>query len=137
MLLDLRSVLGPLHGIARYSLELARRLPVLAPGWNFVGLTDPEGIPSDLGDLAPRIPLVKAPARFLSMLEQPALLAVLVSDDHQQVGWVHVQHREDLAATQGLDPPSDQLVDAFLRGMDGHWSPFRATASVCPMIVRA
>jgi glycosyltransferase involved in cell wall biosynthesis len=78
VLLDLRSVLGPLHGIARYSLELARRLPLLAPGWTFVGLTDPDGIPSDLGDLAPRIPLVKAPARFLSMLEQPALLSVLV-----------------------------------------------------------
>lgn len=80
MLLDLRSVLGPLHGIARYSLELARRLPALAPGWTFVGLTDPDGLPADLGDLSPRIPLVKAPARFLSMLEQPALLTTLVRE---------------------------------------------------------
>ena len=70
--------MGPLHGIARYSLELARRLPALAPGWQFVGLTDPDGLPPDLGELAPRIPLVKAGARFLSLLEQPALLTVLV-----------------------------------------------------------
>jgi glycosyltransferase involved in cell wall biosynthesis len=80
VLLDLRSVLGPLHGIARYSLELARLLPALAPGWQFYGLTDPQGLPADLGELAPRIPLVKAPTRFLSMLEQPGLLTVLVKE---------------------------------------------------------
>jgi glycosyltransferase involved in cell wall biosynthesis len=83
VLLDLRSVLGPLHGIARYSLELARRLPALEPGWTFVGLIDPDGLPPDLGELAPRIPLVKAPARFLSMLEQPGLLTVLVRERPQ------------------------------------------------------
>lgn len=83
MLLDLRSVMGPLHGIARYSLELARRLPQLAPGWQFFGLTGPDGLPTDLGELAPRIPLVKCPSRFLSMLEQPALLSALVRERPQ------------------------------------------------------
>lgn len=73
VLLDLRMVRGPLHGIARYALELARRLPPLEPGWQFVGLTAPEGVPDDLGPLAPRIPLVKASSPFLSPIEQATL----------------------------------------------------------------
>lgn len=77
VLLDLRMVRGHLHGIARYALELARRLPALEPGWHFSGLTGPEGVPEDLGDLAPRIPLVRATAEFLSPFEQPTLLADL------------------------------------------------------------
>lgn len=71
-------VRGPLHGIARYALELARRLPALEPKWQFIGLTAPAGIPDDLGELSPRIPLVKASAAFLSPLEQPTLLADLL-----------------------------------------------------------
>lgn len=78
VLLDLRMVRGHLHGIARYALELARRLPALEPGWQFIGLTAPEGVPDDLGELAPRIPLVKSGAEFLSVFEQGALLADLV-----------------------------------------------------------
>lgn len=70
-------VRGPLHGIARYALELTRRLPQLEPGWQFLGLTGPDGLPDDLGDLAPRIPLVRCGAGFLSPLEQPALAACL------------------------------------------------------------
>ncbi len=72
-------VRGPLHGIARYALELCRHLPRLEPGWQFVGLTGPDGIPEDLGALAPRIPLVRCSAEFLSPFEQPALAASLVS----------------------------------------------------------
>lgn len=71
-------VRGALHGIARYALELARRLPVLEPGWQFVGLTGPEGLPEDLGDLHPRIPLERCLADFLAPTEQPALLASLL-----------------------------------------------------------
>ncbi|MFZ5440991.1 MAG: glycosyltransferase family 4 protein [Myxococcota bacterium] len=78
VLIDLRMVRGHLHGIARYALELARRLPQLEPGWQFVGLTAPAGVPDDLGALAPRIPLVRAKAEFLSPLEQPALLTDLL-----------------------------------------------------------
>jgi glycosyltransferase involved in cell wall biosynthesis len=70
-------VRGALHGIARYSLELARRLPALEPGWQIIGLTGPDGVPDDLGDLQPRIPLEKCLAPFLSAFEQPALLATL------------------------------------------------------------
>ncbi|MCA3015864.1 MAG: glycosyltransferase family 4 protein [Myxococcaceae bacterium] len=70
-------VRGPLHGIARYALELARRIPPLEPGWQFVGLTGPSGVPGDLGELAPRIPLVKCSADFLAPAEQPALAAAL------------------------------------------------------------
>ena len=71
-------VRGHLHGIARYALELARRLPALEPGWQFVGLTAPDGVPDDLGELSPRIPLVKATSDFLSVMEQPTLLADLI-----------------------------------------------------------
>jgi glycosyltransferase involved in cell wall biosynthesis len=77
VLIDLRMVRGRLHGIARYALELARRLPSLQPSWEFVGLAGPHGIPGDLGDLQPQIPLLSCAADFLSPLEQPALLASL------------------------------------------------------------
>lgn len=76
-MIDLRMVRGRLHGIARYALELARRLPALQPSWTFLGLVGPDGLPSDLGELAPRIPLIQCAAGFLSPLEQPALLASL------------------------------------------------------------
>lgn len=78
VVIDLRMVRGPLHGIARYALELARRIPPLEPGWQFVGLTGPQGMPDDLGALAPRIPLVRCAAEFLSPAEQPALAASLL-----------------------------------------------------------
>lgn len=71
-------VRGSLHGIARYALELARRLPQLEPGWQFIGLIGPDGVPDDLGELTPRIPLEKCLGGFLSPFEQPTLLASLV-----------------------------------------------------------
>ncbi len=72
-------VRGRMHGIARYALELARRLPALAPDLNFLGLTAPEGLPSDLGALTPSIPLRRARAGFLAPLkEQPTLLVDLL-----------------------------------------------------------
>jgi glycosyltransferase involved in cell wall biosynthesis len=77
VLLDLRMVRGRLHGIARYALELALRLPALAPDLRFSGLTAPEGLPAGLGELTPRIPLHRSRAGFLSPLEQPALAAEL------------------------------------------------------------
>lgn len=75
VLIDLRMVRGSLHGIARYALELARRLPALEPTWQFSGLTGPDGLPGDLGQLTPRIPLIRCAAEFLSPFEQPALMA--------------------------------------------------------------
>lgn len=77
VLIDLRMVRGRLHGIARYALELCRRLPALAPDWQFEGLIDAEGLPAGLGPLTPSIPLHPTRARFLSLLEQPALAASL------------------------------------------------------------
>ncbi len=77
VLLDLRMVHGALHGIARYALELARRIPLLAPELQFSGLVGPDGLPQELGELLPRIPLVRCSATFLSPLEQPALAATL------------------------------------------------------------
>ncbi len=71
-------VRGPLHGIARYALELARRLPALEPGWQFEGLVGPGFEANELGDLAPRVPLVRTETDFLSALEQPTLAAVLL-----------------------------------------------------------
>ena len=70
-------VRGALHGIARYALELACRLPALAPDLRFSGLTGPEGLPAGLGALTPRLPLHRCPVGFLSPLEQPALAASL------------------------------------------------------------
>lgn len=78
VVIDLRMVRGTLHGIARYALELACRLPPLAPEWEFVGLTSPQGLPSDLGALTPRIPLKRCGAEFLSPFEQPALMRSLI-----------------------------------------------------------
>ncbi len=80
VIIDLRMVRGALHGISRYALELARRLPALEPGWQFTGITGPDGLPDDLGGLAPRFPLVKCPADFLSPFEQPALAGLLVRE---------------------------------------------------------
>ncbi len=66
-------VRGRLHGIARYALELARRMPALAPDLRFTALVSPEGLPADLGDLTPPMPLHRSRAGFLSPFEQPAL----------------------------------------------------------------
>lgn len=77
VLIDLRMVRGALHGIARYALELARRLPPLEPSWQFVGLVGPRFSADELGELAPRIPLVRTAIDFLAPLEQPVLAAAL------------------------------------------------------------
>jgi glycosyltransferase involved in cell wall biosynthesis len=70
VLLDLRMVHGRLHGIARYALELACRLPRIAPDFEFMGLTAPGGLPTELGPLTPDIPQISARVSFLSPLEQ-------------------------------------------------------------------
>jgi glycosyltransferase involved in cell wall biosynthesis len=77
VLIDLRMVRGPLHGIARYALELARRMPMLEPAWQFQGLVGPSFSPHDLGELVPRIQLVRTSVDFLAPLEQPTLAAML------------------------------------------------------------
>ena len=69
---------GHLHGIARYALALAARIPALLPEVEVVGLGPPRGLP-ELGRLAPPIPIRRCGARFLSLLEQPALAAALVA----------------------------------------------------------
>lgn len=94
VMLDLRMVEGSLHGIARYALELARRLPKLAPAWRFTGLVGPAGLPSGLGELAPPIPLVSSRAAFLSPTEQPLLAASLA------------QHRPDLFHATSFSVPA-------------------------------
>ncbi|WP_434301754.1 glycosyltransferase family 4 protein [Corallococcus exiguus] len=66
-------VRGQLHGIARYALELARRLPALAPDLEFSALVPAKGLPDDLGDLTPTIPLHRSRAGYLSPTEQPLL----------------------------------------------------------------
>jgi glycosyltransferase involved in cell wall biosynthesis len=78
VLIDLRMVERQIHGIARYALELARRLPRIARDWEFTALVGPEGLPSTLGPLQPELPHLVASARFLSPFEQPSLVAVLL-----------------------------------------------------------
>lgn len=78
VLLDLRMVHGPLHGIARYALELARRLPAVEPSWQWSALVPPGGLPTELGELTPRLTQRRAGADFLSLTEQPSLVASLL-----------------------------------------------------------
>lgn len=78
VLIDLRMVRGQLHGIARYALELARRLPRhLPPSVELHGLVGPDGLPEGLGPLRPTLPLLRGRAGFLTLTEQPLLLAAL------------------------------------------------------------
>ncbi len=65
-------VAGHMHGIARYALALASRIPALLPEADVLGLGPPEGLPP-LGPLTPAFPVRPCRARFLSPLEQPAL----------------------------------------------------------------
>ncbi len=78
--LDLRMVGRPLHGIARYALELARRLPAMAPRATFELLVGPQFEPSFLPGAPGNVRLVRARTAFLSPAEQlelPLLLARL------------------------------------------------------------
>jgi glycosyltransferase involved in cell wall biosynthesis len=77
LLLDLRMVEGHMHGIARYALALAARIPALLPEVDVLGLGPPMGLPP-LGPLTPGFPVRPCAARFLSPLEQPALAASLL-----------------------------------------------------------
>ena len=75
-MLDLRMVEGRMHGIARYALALAARLPALLPDLEVEGLGPPGGLPR-LGPLAPAFEVRPCAAGFLSPLEQPALAVAL------------------------------------------------------------
>ncbi len=77
LVLDLRMVEGHLHGIARYALALAARIPALLPEVDVLGLGPPRGLPA-LGPLAPPFRVLPCAARFLSPFEQPALAAALL-----------------------------------------------------------
>jgi glycosyltransferase involved in cell wall biosynthesis len=77
LVLDLRMVEGHMHGIARYALALAARLPALLPEMDVLGLIPPSGLPP-LGDLTPTLPVQRCAARFLSPFEQPALAMALL-----------------------------------------------------------
>jgi glycosyltransferase involved in cell wall biosynthesis len=77
LVLDLRMVEGHMHGIARYALALASRIPALLPEVDVQGLGPPGGLPP-LGPLAPALPVLVCAARFLSPLEQPAMALALL-----------------------------------------------------------
>jgi glycosyltransferase involved in cell wall biosynthesis len=77
LLLDLRMVEGHMHGIARYALALAARIPALLPEVEVLGLGPPGGLPR-LGQLAPDFPVRPCAARFLSPFEQPAMALALL-----------------------------------------------------------
>jgi glycosyltransferase involved in cell wall biosynthesis len=75
--LDLRMVGPQLHGIARYALELARRLPAQAPDSRFSVLVGPTFDSAILGEPRPNLQLVTARSRFLSVAEQAELPLLL------------------------------------------------------------
>jgi glycosyltransferase involved in cell wall biosynthesis len=77
LVLDLRMVEGHMHGIARYALALAARIPALLPEVDVLGLGPPGGLPP-LGPLTPGFGVRPCAARFLSPFEQPALAASLL-----------------------------------------------------------
>jgi glycosyltransferase involved in cell wall biosynthesis len=77
LVLDLRMVEGHMHGIARYALALASRIPALLPEVDVQGLGPPGGLPP-LGPLAPAFPVRPCRARFLSPFEQPAMALALL-----------------------------------------------------------
>jgi glycosyltransferase involved in cell wall biosynthesis len=77
LVLDLRMVEGHMHGIARYALALASRIPALLPDVDVQGLGPPAGLPP-LGPLAPSFPVHPCAARFLSPFEQPAMALALL-----------------------------------------------------------
>jgi glycosyltransferase involved in cell wall biosynthesis len=76
--IDLRMVSGRMHGIARYALELGRRLPALLPEWELWALTGPQGLPLGI-DLPASMSQAACRAEFLSAWEQPALRASLAT----------------------------------------------------------
>jgi glycosyltransferase involved in cell wall biosynthesis len=77
LVLDLRMVDGHMHGIARYALALAARIPALLPEVHVLGLGPPGGLPA-LGPLAPPFLVKPCAARFLSAFEQPAMALSLL-----------------------------------------------------------
>jgi len=80
--LDLRMVRGPLHGIARYALELCRRLPALMPEHAFAALVVDGGPKLDSA-----IQPVRCQAAFLNPLEQLELPFVLEKLRPELVHW--------------------------------------------------
>jgi glycosyltransferase involved in cell wall biosynthesis len=66
ILIDLRMVDGPLHGIARYALELCQRLPALLPEHTLTALLGPRSEVS----LTPGVQIDRARFAFLDPREQ-------------------------------------------------------------------
>lgn len=75
--IDLRMVGRQLHGIARYALELSRRLPFLAPDHRFDLLIGRDFDPSMLGSTPDNVRLVPTSSRFLAPSEQVELPLLL------------------------------------------------------------
>jgi glycosyltransferase involved in cell wall biosynthesis len=101
--IDLRMVGRQLHGIARYALELSRRLPALAPDSRFDLLVGDEFDATILGPALPNVRLVPARSRFLSPAEQvelPLLLRRLAPDLYHSPSFsVPTAYRGALALT--------------------------------------
>ena len=83
---------GHMHGIARYALALAARIPTLLPELDVIGLVPPGGLPA-LGALTPNLALQRCAAGFLSPFEQPAL------------AWALFQARADCFAATSFSVP--------------------------------
>jgi glycosyltransferase involved in cell wall biosynthesis len=83
IVLDLRMARGVTHGIARYAVELARRLPALAPQHRFTALVAADAEVA-LPDAVAR---VRCARRFLSPLEQVELPRVVARLKPDLVHW--------------------------------------------------
>ena len=76
VVIDLRMVGNQPHGISRYAWEMARRIPLLRPQWDWIGLSGPDGLlPQQREQLG--FALRRCSTGFLSPWEQLSLPASL------------------------------------------------------------
>lgn len=128
--LDLRMVRGPLHGIARYALELIRRLPAELPEHRFAALVV-DGTP----ELPAKVERVRCRYRFLDPREQVELAIALEKLKPDLVHWTSFS-----ATALSLRPCVITLHDVNHLAFPENFGPLRQLyyrAVVSPVAARA
>jgi glycosyltransferase involved in cell wall biosynthesis len=131
VVIDLRMVRGTLHGIARYALELARRIPLLAPEHRFAVLHDRR----ERLDLPPGVEQIACRSPFLDPREQLELVGLLAEVRPDLVHWTSFSVPV-LATTPSVITLHDANHLAFPEHY-GHWHSLYYRAVVVPAARRA